>query len=119
VTKPESAAPERVVDASAAEIPRALRSWLLARDPPAPASLLEHLDGTSATAGDLLQTLVGEATHALEDARAGAGERRGAFRLLAADAYLTYACEVALEREDATGALREVLERVVREAEGG
>lgn len=96
-----------------------LRGWLAGREPPVPAALLRHLDGTSAHAGaDLLETLLVAARRALEDARAGEGERRGAFRLLAADAYLTYACEVALEREDASDRLREVLERVVHGSEG-
>jgi hypothetical protein len=38
-------------------------------------------------------------------------QREGAFHLLAADALFTYACEAALEAEDAEGALRSILDR--------
>jgi hypothetical protein len=63
--------------------------------------------------------LLHEAGVALRDALAGRGERRGAFRLLAADAYLTYACEAALDSQDASAALERVVQKVVAEAEVG
>jgi hypothetical protein len=65
--------------------------------------------------GELLE----RAREALRDALSGEGERRGAFRLLAADAYVTYACEVALDSQDPTAALERVVEGVVAEAEVG
>jgi hypothetical protein len=46
----------------------------------------------------------------LEAALARPGRvRESAFRLLEADALLTYACEAALEAEDPAGALRRIL----------
>jgi hypothetical protein len=98
-----------------------LRAWLLERDPPIPEALLRHLDGglSGITSDELLETLLAHAEGALEDARGGEGERRGAFRLLAADAYVTYACEVALDGDDPAARLIHVVERVVREAEEG
>ena len=115
MTDPRSAVVPRNADVST------LRAWLLEREPPVPGALLRHLDGAHSrvTPDELLDTLLGEAEKALEDARAGEGERRGAFRLLAADAYVTYACEVALEGDDPAARLVQVVERVVREAEEG
>lgn len=43
-----------------------------------------------------------------------AGDRTAAYALLAADAYITYACLWAVLEEDDCGTLREVAERVVR-----
>ena len=99
----------------------ALRAWLLERDPRVPDALLRHLDGalSRVKSDDLLETLLAQVESALEDARSGEGERRGAFRLLAADAYVTYACEVALEGDDPAALLIHVVEWVVREAEEG
>ena len=115
-----------MTDPRSAVVPRndavsTLRAWLLEREPKIPAALLRHLDGAHSqfSPDELLETLLAEAEKALEDARAGEGERRGAFRLLAADAYVTYACEVALEGDDPAARLTQIVERVVREAEEG
>jgi hypothetical protein len=54
--------------------------------------------------------LAREARVRLDLARAHPGRvRESAFRLLEADALLTYACEAALEAEDPEAALRRVL----------
>lgn len=55
---------------------------------------------------------------ALRDALERPGrDREAAFRLLAADAYLTWACEAAVEREEPEAALRGLLDRVAAEWE--
>lgn len=97
-----------------------LRSWVSSREPPVPDAFLELVHpGVSSEAEPSAQALLAEARSALRDALTGTGERRGAFRLLAADAYLTYACELAAESEEPTRALERVALRVVEEAEEG
>ena len=103
-----------------------LRQWLLDRDPAPPDELLAHPDigrpeaaGPEGDADGGVGLLLAEAERALRDACASAGERRGAFRLLAADAYLTWACELALERDDPASLLGEIVARVSREAGRG
>lgn len=59
-----------------------------------------------------LATLV-RAAEAELAAYADAGDRSAAYALLAADAYITYACLWAVLEEDDCGTLREVAERVV------
>jgi hypothetical protein len=97
-----------------------LTEWLVGREPAAPAAMVVHLDGARPTsAADPLAALTNEARAALDDARRESGERRGAFRLLAADAYLTYACEAALDASDPRAALLGLVGRVVEEAGNG
>jgi hypothetical protein len=99
---------------------RDLRGWVAAQDPAAPDAFLELVDsGTPAREPAVLDTLLSEARSALEDALAEEGERRGAFRLLAADAYLTYASELALETQDPAVVLKRIVAEVVAEAEDG
>jgi hypothetical protein len=100
---------------------RTLGEWLTGREPPVPAALLSRMGGerTPVDARPLLDALGTEARAALRDARQGAGERGGAYRLLVADAYLTYACEVALTSEDPAAGLLEVVHEVVRESGAG
>jgi len=58
----------------------------------------------------LHDVLAAEARTRLAEARASTGRvRESAFRLLEADALLTYACEAALESEDPEAALRGIL----------
>lgn len=101
--------------------PRTLRDWLAEREPPVPGALLSHLSGERSVAltEPLLETLGAEARVALGDARRESGERRGAYRLLVADAYLTYACEVALQSDDPAAALLHIVHQVVEEAGEG
>jgi hypothetical protein len=57
-------------------------------------------------------TLAREADRALRLALEGEGrERSGAFDLLAADGFLTYAAEVALEGADPTSTLKDLVRR--------
>jgi len=102
-----------------------LRGWLEGRTPPVPPAFLPRLlDGEAASRsvleespGSTLDALLTEAREALRSALAGDGEREGAFHLLAADAWITYACEAALASEDATGALRRTLAEILAAAE--
>ncbi|MGD8730192.1 MAG: hypothetical protein PVF90_10835, partial [Gemmatimonadota bacterium] len=64
--------------------------------------------------GEGRDSVVSVLTHAalarLDEARARPGRvRESAFRLLEADALLTYACEASLETRDPAGALRSIL----------
>lgn len=95
-----------------------LSAWMAERDPP-PAAFRPHLASTDPCAGegDLVDALLAEARRALRDALAGRGERSGAFRLLAADAYLTYACEAALEGDAPGSALLAIVQGLVAEGE--
>ncbi|UCC24820.1 MAG: hypothetical protein JSU98_13965 [Gemmatimonadales bacterium] len=89
-----------------------LEEWLELRTPPVPEPFREwmipEVPDVDASAG----ALAGEAFSALSRALEGAGRpRRGAFDLLAADGFLTYACEAALETDDPAGVLDELIER--------
>jgi hypothetical protein len=79
-----------------------VQSWLSGRSPPPPpdlaAALRRHASLTEA------------GMSCLDAARARPGRvRESAFRLLEADALLTYACEAALESGDPEAALRRIL----------
>ena len=88
-----------------------MRAWLAGRSPRPPDALsLSVADGP----GDLAGLLTDTGVAALERALAEAGERRGAFELLAADALLTYACERAAEAPDPEAELLRILERLER-----
>ena len=99
-------------------------TWLAAREPSPPPPLAAALRGvarpeTSDAAGAragggasraLAEVLTAAARERLDRAIARPGRaRESAFRLLEADALFTYACEAALEGEDATAVLRRIL----------
>jgi len=105
-----------------------LAAWLAAREPPPPAALGSALgalteDGAAVpgavpgAAGAqrvgreaLAFRLVAVGRERLEQALARPGRvRESAFRLLEADALLTYACEAVLEAEEPVGGLRRIL----------
>ncbi len=97
--------------------------WLATRTPPAPDELKAWLkisdggvdpdDGVASVAG----FLVARGLAHLDEAVATPGrDREAAYRLLAADALITYGCEAASEEADVRRTLREVLLRV---SEGG
>lgn len=89
-----------------------VRQWLEARRPPPPDDLAARLvDAISP--GGLVSVLTDAGRARLNEARARPGRvRESAFRLLEADALLTYACEAALETRDPAGALRSILAAV-------
>jgi hypothetical protein len=102
-----------------------LEAWVAKREPPVPDALLRHVGDAAdvpdvpAEAAGALETLLSEARRALGDALVGAGERRGAFRLLAADAYVTYACEIALQSSEPLPALLGIVSVVAAAPEEG
>ena len=90
-----------------------LDSWFAGRNPPPPSDLAGALDPTHLGASSLVASLTDAGVSRLDDARARPGRvRESAFRLLEADALLTYACEAALEADDPEAALRRVLSAI-------
>jgi hypothetical protein len=95
---------------------QSLDAWLAVRHPPAVMDLDKWVsrggDGAPVSGPESrVGTLTALAMSALESALERPGRvRDSAFQLLAADALLTYACEAALECEDAEGTLLRVLD---------
>ena len=89
----------------------ALDAWLEARRPPVPDALKDWL----AVDGDLPLSVAGLAElgiAALDRADVTRRlDRHAAFQLLAADAFLTYACEAATDEADAGSRLGLILDR--------
>lgn len=88
--------------------------WVDSRPSPPPVELREAfgglLEGRSSSSWDL----AAGGTEALRRSLTGdEGSRETAFRLLAADALLTYACEAALDEADGGGQLEARLREVV------
>jgi hypothetical protein len=94
-------------------VKRATRRWLLGRTPAPPEAFLPWLEQGDDVGGEdeggpddgeyddpleRVRDLAAAGLQALGEADAGTGrDRKAAFRLLAADAFITYACEAALE----------------------
>lgn len=94
--------------------------WLATRMPPAPDELkawLEVSDGGANPDGEMTSlpgSLVVSGLAHLDEAVAMPGrDREAAYKLLAADALITYACEAASEAVDVQAVLDEVLVRVL------
>ena len=86
-----------------------VRTWIEARQPPAPMDLRPWLH-TEVESGSMTQRITLLARKALDEARAKPGRvRESAFHLLAADALVTCACEAGLEEVDPPAALRVIL----------
>jgi hypothetical protein len=84
-------------------------TWFEGRRP-RPPSHLEHALGSSDALGGLSETLLAMSRVQLDETRRRPGRvRESAFALLMADGLLTYACEAALESEDAEAALERLL----------
>jgi hypothetical protein len=84
-------------------------AWLAARRPAPPSDLAARMD-LAPIAGALQDGLAADGRARLELALARLGRvRESAFRLLEADALITYACEAALELDDPEAALRRIL----------
>ncbi len=88
--------------------------WLRDRFDDTPEEFLPWLDRPEGEDGDALhRVLEARGLAALSDALAQPGRNReSAFRLLAADAYLTFACEAILDLPDPESALTDLLHRV-------
>lgn len=95
-----------------------LRDWLDARRPVVPTGFrpyvtLREPDRTPASADELVELLAAEAEVALGRARRrDAADREGAFDLLAADAWTTWAAEAALETADPVATLTDLARRL-------
>jgi hypothetical protein len=86
-----------------------LQQWLEARKPAPPPDLAAAVT-LEERPGDRAELLAAEGVARLHLARSRLGrERTSAFRLLEADALVTYACEAALQGDDPEGALRRIL----------
>lgn len=86
-----------------------LTGWLATRRPAPPEGLAVRI-GVEADGVALHDALAREGRVRLARARARLGRvRESAFVLLEADALVTYACEAALEAQDAEAALQVVL----------
>ena len=91
---------------SASGVPEPLEQWI---------RRFAGVEGRDGDTDDLAEGGI----RALREALARPGrDREGAYALLAADALLTRAAETALNDPDPDAALRELMERVIRE-EGG
>lgn len=90
-----------------------LEAWLRGRTPPVPETFRAWMRPAHPDAPASVDTLAAEAMGALAAALSpGDLPRRGAFHLLAADGFLTYACEAALEEEDPVAALDGLVRRL-------
>ena len=89
----------------------ALRDWLDARRPAVPDGLKEWL----AVEGEVPASVAGLADlgiAALDRAEVARQlDRQAAFQLLAADAFLTYACEAAVDEREVASRLHLILDR--------
>lgn len=92
-----------------------LAAWIDARRPPVPVGFGDWMRPEEPSAPAGVESLAREAEAALSRALEPRGRpRRGAFDLLAADGFLTWACEAALESGDPAGTLEELIRRVCR-----
>jgi hypothetical protein len=89
-----------------------LAAWLARRKPEPPPDLGAMLVDDVSN-GSVAQVLTEVGLERLDEARARPGRvRESAFRLLEADALLTYACEAALESDDPEAELRRILRMI-------
>lgn len=95
-----------------------VRGWLGERLDEVPPELLRRLDLAPAEGRETVrETLTRRGLEALSEAAGRPGrDREAAFRLLAADAYLTYACEATVEEADVETALVDLIRLVAHEA---
>lgn len=96
-----------------------VRVWLEERLDDVPGEFLPWLDLEEGSDGDetVREALARRGVDALSEALARPGRNRtAAFHLLAADAYLTYACEAVVEESDVETGLIEILRLVAAEA---
>ena len=90
-----------------------VQDWIGARKPPVPGDFAEWMlpGDPSAPAGP--ESLFQEAQVALSRSLEPEGRpRAGAFDLLAADGFLTWACEAALETGDPSSVLKDFVRRL-------
>ncbi len=90
-----------------------LRDWIDGRTPPVPAAFRPTVEPSAPEAAVSAAAWVREARAALQRMDGDARARDGAFALLAADGFATWACEVALEADDPGAALGVVLDALM------
>ena len=84
--------------------------WIDQHQRPVPPALRRHLTAEGSVSADaLLQAAEGEARNSAAGSRR---DREAAFSLLAADAYITYACFWEVQNDGDSQALRDITERV-------
>ena len=89
-----------------------LGDWMAGRTPSAPAAFVRWLDSEAEVSDGVSAALLDKALQSLDEALARPGRNReGALHLLAADGFLTYACEAATEADDVGATLRSLVER--------
>lgn len=89
-----------------------VRGWLAGRTPPVPGDFAPWMEPGRPDEPATMDALAREAEEALTLAADPQGRTRGgAFDLLRADGYLTYACEIALEGDDPARGLSELVRR--------
>ena len=89
-----------------------LKGWIASRQPPVPGDFGQWMVPERGEAEASTGTLASEAERALARALNPEGRPRGgAFDLLAADGFLTWACEAAIESDDPDAALAGLIER--------
>jgi hypothetical protein len=92
-----------------------LTEWIAHRTPPAPGGFAAWMQPRDPEVPASAETLTTEAHAALRDALDGRSRPRlGAFDLLAADGFATWACEAALEGRNADADLRRILQTLLR-----
>ncbi len=92
-----------------------LSAWIGSRTPPVPAGFAEWMRPSNPDRPALPADLADEAAAALDRTLTGSGRPRGgAFDLLAADGFLTWAAEAALDEADPDAALQRLVERFGR-----
>ncbi len=95
-----------------------LAEWIRRRTPPAPEAFLPWLDASPVNLDDIPSALLEHALLSLDEALSRPGRNReGALHLLAADGFLTYACEAATETDDVGATLRSLVVRVAEHGE--
>jgi len=101
--------------------PSTLGEWISGRTPPVPAAFAEQVTPERADAEGTSESLLRETRVALTRALAcESGDRQGAFALLAADAFATWAAEAALETADPEGELLRLVHALMQvEGQGG
>ncbi len=91
---------------------KTLEEWLKECEPKIPAPFLPYLSGVSSGPAGI-ETLIASGEEALSRALGETGQNRAAaFDLLAADAFLTYACEAVAAGGDVRQGLEALLEHI-------
>lgn len=89
---------------------RSVAQWIERRQPPVPSGFAPFVAPSAPDVPASAAAFVAETRAALGRMERSTELRKGAFHLLAADGFVTWACERALEEESPMDALRGVLD---------